>query len=293
MVLQRPRNRNCAASASEHAEHADVLVHAINLADEVAPVVGRARHPAFPGAQQRRWRMQYVHAYAYAGTSTGLLEASISISNFGLVCRVISIAPCRRRRLPPAGEDKTFRERKAARAQRWPRADNIANSFRTRRPETCALPRTFLATPDLNLNTPAAQAGLTSFISSLYENLFDRAPDAPGEAYWVGQLTSSSVGLGAAALEIANGATGTDAIEVENKIAVALDFTTRTAAAGLGETATLPASFVTAAHTVLNGVDGAWPNDASVTAGKNGTTAYISDPTGAALSGGFQRSPRS
>ncbi|HTC11243.1 MAG TPA: DUF4214 domain-containing protein, partial [Acetobacteraceae bacterium] len=154
---------------------------------------------------------------------------------------------------------------------------NIANSF-TPQQETLAL-YPFLSTPDLNLNTPAAQAGLTSFISSLYENLFDRAPDAPGEAYWVGQLTSGSVALGAAALEIANGATGTDAIEVENKIAVALDFTTRTAAAGLGETATLPASFVTAAHTVLNGVDGAWPNDASVTAGMSATTAYISSST--------------
>jgi hypothetical protein len=154
---------------------------------------------------------------------------------------------------------------------------NIANSF-TPQAETLAL-YPFLATPNLNLNTPTGQAGLTTFINSVYENLFGRAPDAPGEAYWVGQITSGAVGLGAAALAIANGAVGADAIEVQNKIAVALDFTTRTAATGLGETAPLTSSFLAAAHTVLNGVDGTALNDASVTAGMNATTAYISGDT--------------
>ncbi len=151
---------------------------------------------------------------------------------------------------------------------------NIANSF-TPQPETIAL-YPFLGTPNLNLNTPTAQAGLTTFINSLYGNLFGRAPDSSGQTYWVGQITGGAVGLGAAALAIANGATGADAIEVRNKIAVAIDFTTRTTAAALGETSPLPASFVTAAGSVLKGVDGTSLNDASVTSGMSATTSFIS-----------------
>jgi hypothetical protein len=65
---------------------------------------------------------------------------------------------------------------------------------------------------------------------------------------------------------------------VENKVTVALDFTTRTGAAGLGETSPLPNSYLTAARGVLSGVDGSALNDASVAAGENATTAYIANP---------------
>ena len=115
---------------------------------------------------------------------------------------------------------------------------NIANSF-TPQAETIAL-YPFLGTPNLDLNTPAAQTGLVTFINSVYGNMFGHTPDTAGQSYWVGQITSGAVGLGAASLAIANGATGSDAIEVQNKIAVAIDFTTRTIAAGLGETTPLP-----------------------------------------------------
>jgi hypothetical protein len=151
---------------------------------------------------------------------------------------------------------------------------NIANSF-TPQPETIAL-YPFLGTPNLNLNTPAAQAGLTAFVGSVYGNLFGHAADQAGQNYWVGQITSGAVGLGAAALAIANGATGSDTIEVYNKITVATDFTTRTTGAGLGEASPLPASFITAAGNVLKGVDGIALNDASVTAGESATTSFIS-----------------
>jgi hypothetical protein len=154
---------------------------------------------------------------------------------------------------------------------------NIANSF-TPQPETLAL-YPFLGTPNLDLSSPNAQAGLSTFIDNVYSNLFGHAADANGKAYWVSQLTSGSVGLGAAALAIANGATSADSIEVRNKINVALDFTTRTSSAGLGNTAPLPSSFVTAAHTVLNGVDGMWLDDASATSEISATTAYISAST--------------
>ena len=151
---------------------------------------------------------------------------------------------------------------------------NIANSFEPQ-PETIAL-YPFLGGTNINLNTPAAQTGLGTFINSIYGNLFGHAPDAAGKSYWVGRITSGAIGLGAAALAIANGATGDDAIEVRNKVTVALDFTTRSAAAELGVTGPLPGSFVTAAGNVLKGVDGTALNDASVTSGENATTTYIS-----------------
>jgi hypothetical protein len=151
---------------------------------------------------------------------------------------------------------------------------NIANSF-TPQPETIAL-YPFLGTPNLNLNTPAAQAGLMAFVGSVYGNLFGHAADQAGQNYWVGQITSGAVGLGAAALAIANGAAGSDAIEVYNKITVATDFTARTTGAGLGEASPLPASFITTAGNVLKGVDGIALNDASVTAGESATTSFIS-----------------
>lgn len=153
---------------------------------------------------------------------------------------------------------------------------NIANSF-TPQTETIAL-YPFLATPNLDLNTQPAQVGLNAFIDSVYGNMFGRAADAAGKAFWVGQVTSGAVGLGAAALAIANGATGTDANELKNKITVALDFTTRTNAAGLGVTST-PASFLAAARNGLAGVDGASLNDASVAIGETATTNFINSST--------------
>jgi V8-like Glu-specific endopeptidase len=154
---------------------------------------------------------------------------------------------------------------------------NIANSFEPQ-PETIAL-YPFLGGTNINLNTPTAQAGFSTFINSVYGNMFGHAPDTAGKTYWVGQITSGAVGLGAAALAIANGATGSDAIELLNKLAVAVDFTSRTAAAGLGVTGALPLSFLTAASSVLNVVDGTSLNDASVTAGKSATTTYIAGAT--------------
>jgi hypothetical protein len=106
------------------------------------------------------------------------------------------------------------------------------------------------------------QAGLTTFVENVYRNLFGHAADSGGLAYWSGQIESGSVGLNAAVLAIANGAQGSDATILLNKINVALDFTTLTTAANLATTSTLVAE----AKAVLAGVDGISLNDASVTA---------------------------
>jgi hypothetical protein len=151
---------------------------------------------------------------------------------------------------------------------------NISNSFQPQ-PEAIAL-YPFFGTPNLNLNSPSGQFAVGGFVNSVFSNLFSHAADTVGLNYWIGQISSGAVGAGTSALAIANGATGSDATELQNKIAVAQDFTTRTNAAGLGLSAPLPSSFLPAAHNVLNSVDGTSLNDASVTAGMNATTAYVS-----------------
>jgi len=154
----------------------------------------------------------------------------------------------------------------------------IANLFAPQAETIALYPflASFLSTPNPNLNTPTAQSGLTGFVNSVYQNMFGHAADSAGAAYWLNQITSGAVGLGAAALSIANGASGTDATEVQNKIMVALDFTNRTNAAGLTGTGSSSTSLLAAARNVLSGVNGTSLNDASVTAGENATTTYIS-----------------
>jgi uncharacterized protein DUF4214 len=91
--------------------------------------------------------------------------------------------------------------------------NNVANSFAPQ-PETEALYPSldpYLGPNPPPLNTAAGHAALITFVDSVYINLFNRPTDTPGENYWVDQLANGLVGLGAAALVIANGATGTDA----------------------------------------------------------------------------------
>jgi hypothetical protein len=149
---------------------------------------------------------------------------------------------------------------------------NIANSFAPQAETEALYP--FLATGTaLNPKSPVDQASVSNLINSIYQNLFGHAPDASGGAYWSNQILTGAVGLGAVVLAIANGATGADAIEVQNKIAVALDFTTETAAAGQGHSPN--AAFLAAAKNVLAGVDNLSLNDASVTAAEAKTAAFV------------------
>jgi hypothetical protein len=156
---------------------------------------------------------------------------------------------------------------------------NIANSFAPQAETEAIYP--FLSNPHPNFSDPTVQAGLATFIGNVYENLFDRAGDSGGVGYWTGQIESGTVGLGAAVLAIANGAIGSDATVLENKIMVALDFTNLTGAANLGTTLATPA-LVAEAKTVLAGVDGLSFDDASVTTAEALIQPWIaSHPNGA------------
>ena len=112
---------------------------------------------------------------------------------------------------------------------------NIANSFAPQSETETLYPSLdpYVGAPNPPpLNTPAGQAALNTFISAVYQNMFNRPADSAGANYWIGQITNGFVGLGAAALAIAGGATNADAIALQNKVAVALDFTTQYDAGG-------------------------------------------------------------
>lgn len=93
----------------------------------------------------------------------------------------------------------------------------------------------------------------SAFVTSIYTNLFNRAPDADGLAYWVADLaagTSRSVMIEA----MKNGALGTDATIIANKatvglayVAAGLEGTTFSLASVTADTAT-----VTAAQTSID-----------------------------------------
>jgi hypothetical protein len=155
---------------------------------------------------------------------------------------------------------------------------NIANSFRPQAETIAIYP--FLSNPNPNFSSPTVQAGLNTFIENVYVNLFGHPADSGGLTYWLGQIEGGVIGLGAAVLAIANGATGSDAIIVQNKISVALDFTNQASLANLPMNAT----FIAEARAVLAGVDGASLNDASVVAAEALIGQWITThPSGASV----------
>jgi hypothetical protein len=130
----------------------------------------------------------------------------------------------------------------------------IANSFAPQA-ETLALYPS-LASGPLSPSSQTDVAGVQALVSSVYNNLFDRAVNAATDAgaqYWVHALLNGQVALGQAVLDIANGAIGSDAQVVLNKVIVSDYFAAATASAGLG-VSSVPAALLAEAHTVLIGV---------------------------------------
>jgi hypothetical protein len=64
----------------------------------------------------------------------------------------------------------------------------------------------------------------SAFITSVYQNLFNRVPDTDGLSYWAGQLDTHSVSNQNFILAVMNGALGLDATILTNKQTVGLDF---------------------------------------------------------------------
>jgi hypothetical protein len=79
----------------------------------------------------------------------------------------------------------------------------------------------FLAAPTI--------ASPTEFITQVYQNAFGRVPDAGGLAYWTQflQTNNSPTDIATFILTVAEAAVGSDAVTLQNRADVALDFTTK------------------------------------------------------------------
>ena len=96
----------------------------------------------------------------------------------------------------------------------------IAQSYSVQTESTNLYP--FLASP----NT-ASTAAVQAFITAVYANLFNRAPDPAGEAYWVSQLQTGASTVGGAIINIISGAQLNDLATINNKVTVGDYFDTQ------------------------------------------------------------------
>ena len=118
----------------------------------------------------------------------------------------------------------------------------MAASFSVQ-PEATAL-YSFLANP-----STATLLEIDTFIGSVYQDLFNRAPDPGGLAYWQNQLEANlgnPQAVGAFILDVISGAQGSDQTTIANKVTVADYFTQKLNSAGL--------SFTSAADTLAHSV---------------------------------------
>ena len=110
----------------------------------------------------------------------------------------------------------------------------LANSFANSSESTAIYP--FLLAP--------SAANASSFVTQVYNNILNRAPDAAGLAFWVNQLTTGATTPGALIVTVeasVNQQIGTaDAQTLGNKITVAEYFDTQAATAGINASSSFP-----------------------------------------------------
>lgn len=89
---------------------------------------------------------------------------------------------------------------------------------------TAAVSATFAASPEY-IVTFFGKTN-TQIVDQIYTNLFNRAADATGRAYWVDLLDKGTIKVDTIVAEVAAAAKTTDLEKVENKVAAATAFTT-------------------------------------------------------------------
>lgn len=99
---------------------------------------------------------------------------------------------------------------------------SISNSFATSAENA---PYSKLATQPLNPNNSEQVALANSFVEKTYLNLFNRKPDAAGQAYWVNQLFNGKIPFGDLVYVIASSSNATDRVAINNKISAGTYFT--------------------------------------------------------------------
>ena len=159
---------------------------------------------------------------------------------------------------------------------------DIAQSFSVQTESTNTY--AYLANPNV--------ASVSTFLTSVYANLFNRAPDAAGLAYWTGEINAGRSNVGNAIINIISGAVDTPA---SGSTAATLDFTTLTNKMTAGLTwatamanvagATYTSAAAASAKAVVSGVTS---DAATVTTAATATTSFFANGggiTGATFSG--------
>ena len=122
---------------------------------------------------------------------------------------------------------------------------------------------------------------LGTFIDTVYDNLFNRAPDQAGKDFWAGKINSGEFSVGQAiSLIIAGATTSPDQDVVANKVAAGLDFYTQLNATPGGSTYVFTPADVTAATDLQKNVTA---DPASLDSATTATDAFI-----ASFGGGTQ-----
>jgi RTX calcium-binding nonapeptide repeat (4 copies)/Domain of unknown function (DUF4214) len=117
-------------------------------------------------------------------------------------------------------------------------------------------------------------------VTAIYQQLFNRSPDSAGLAFYVNELSLGRMTAASIALNVANGATGTDATYLTNKQAVASSFTdslTTDSAAAVAYSGTAAAN---TARALISGV-----TTSAATTNVASTIAAIKPGGGAAATG--------
>jgi hypothetical protein len=134
--------------------------------------------------------------------------------------------------------------------------------------------------PFLEHPTTATSSQISAFIGSVYQDLFNRAPDAPGESYWQTYLTGqlgNPQAVGTFILDVIYGSLGSDVTTIVNKVKVAGYITELFSFTGV-EFSSASQSAYQLAH---NAVAGVTSNLASVTQAETAAINFVNSQVGA------------
>ncbi|WP_120505312.1 DUF4214 domain-containing protein [Sulfitobacter mediterraneus] len=120
--------------------------------------------------------------------------------------------------------------------------------------------------PDL----PPSETEVEAFITAIYDNLFDRAPEPAGLTFWTGVL-QDGYPVGEFILAIIGGASAADRVVLDNKIEVACAWAD---AAAAEDDFVLSADYINGSRDALGEVDA---DPVSVTAGKDAADLFFQE----------------
>lgn len=140
----------------------------------------------------------------------------------------------------------------------------IANSFAVQVEATTTYP--WLAAPNLDV-------GIPEFITQVYQNLFERNPDAAGLAFWTNELKNGKP-PGRFIIDVISGATGDDKLVIDHKTEVGNYYADQALLRGLQWNTN---DDLAGAAAVMDGDRAFWVSNASLVAGKAAADAIITE----------------